>query len=461
MSDRQQRVTLDGLCSEWEEVGAGVPQGSILGPILFLLYINDIVEVVESDIKIFADDTFIFRIVDQYSTDILNSDLQKINEWATLWKMSFNPDISKQAVEVFFSKKQKKSILDPLVFNNIPVKKVEETRHLGMILDSKLSFESHLNEKLAKASSSLGLMIQLKKWVSMPVLETVYKLFVRSGLDYCDVVYHKANLGKNKDVFNSFSHNNLMNKVESIQYRAARIITGAWNGSGKGKLYKMLGWETLNDRRILKKQIIIYETLKNKFPRYLYSILQKQQFRLTSRHFESKLKNIPGGKVYQASFFPSAISDWNNLDQETKNAKSKNIFKNKLLNKIRPKKQPFYGLSNNRIRLLTMLRVDLSPLNQHKFHYNFSDTRDESCNSCGVSEDTEHYLLHCPSMRLTRNTRDQKISIILKTNFSTLPKSTKLSYLLYGNDKLNTVQNNQILNVVAEYIEKSKRLDKM
>ena len=101
-----QRVTLDGVCSEWANIEAGVPQGSILGPILFLVYINDIVEMVSSDINFFADDTLIFRIVDQNSTEALNKDFKKITDWAYQWKMLFNPDITKQAVELVFSNKR-------------------------------------------------------------------------------------------------------------------------------------------------------------------------------------------------------------------------------------------------------------------------------------------------------------------------------------------------------------------
>ena len=71
LSDRKQRVIIDGMFSEWVDVQAGVPQGSLLGPLLFLVFINDLVEVVESDIRIFADDTFIFRIIDLFSAEIL------------------------------------------------------------------------------------------------------------------------------------------------------------------------------------------------------------------------------------------------------------------------------------------------------------------------------------------------------------------------------------------------------
>ena len=82
LEDREQRVAMDGACSQWACISAGVPQGSILGPIIFLVYINNLTEVVSLDIMIFADDTFIFRVVDQNSTEALNEDLRKISVWA-------------------------------------------------------------------------------------------------------------------------------------------------------------------------------------------------------------------------------------------------------------------------------------------------------------------------------------------------------------------------------------------
>ena len=113
LKNRKQRVVIDGQSSDWAPITAGVPQGSILGPLLFLIYINDITEVITSDIRIFADDTFIFRTANSDSTRLLNDDLAKITDWAWRWKMLFNPDISKQAVEVIFSNKGQKNKLPP------------------------------------------------------------------------------------------------------------------------------------------------------------------------------------------------------------------------------------------------------------------------------------------------------------------------------------------------------------
>ena len=104
---REQRVLLNGQTSEWQNVTAGVPQGSILGPLLFLIYINDLSGDLSSKAKLFADDTSLFSVTHDITTSAneLNNDLKKISDWAFQWKMSFNPDPSKQAQEVIFSRK--------------------------------------------------------------------------------------------------------------------------------------------------------------------------------------------------------------------------------------------------------------------------------------------------------------------------------------------------------------------
>jgi len=338
--------------------------------------------------------------------------------------MLFNPDISKQAVEVIFSNKNITSAHLPLIFNGIPVKLVKETKHLGMILDSNLSYKSHLKNKLAKANQGLGIMIQLKKWVSHRVLEVVYKLYVRPHLDYGDVLYHSANPNKNI-IFEPSTHSSLLKKVEEIQYSAAKIITGAWQGTSTEKLYKILGWESLNCRRIMRKLNILHETFIDKHPNYLYDTFKTSVYPVGSRlGNQLTLKNIPCKKArYPKEFLPSTIRDRNQLELNIKNSKTKYIFKRKILNTIRPKKSPYFGLFNNsKIRYLTMLRVGLSPLNSHKFNYNFQNVH-EFCAVCGCTENTEHYLLSCISYRLSRATMFNAISPILNKDLSTMPKS--------------------------------------
>ena len=106
LQKRKQRVVLNGQTSEWRDIISGVPQGSVLGPLLFLIYINDLPGSLTSLCKIFADDTSLFSKVHgiNKSANELNGDLEKISRWGYQWKMQFNPDPNKQANEVIFSR---------------------------------------------------------------------------------------------------------------------------------------------------------------------------------------------------------------------------------------------------------------------------------------------------------------------------------------------------------------------
>ena len=137
---------LNGQVSARASVNAGVPQISILGPLLFLIYINDLPDDLSSNVNLFADDTSLFFVTHDVnvSTRELNNDLKKISNWAFQWKMSFNPDANKQAQEVICSWKTKSSIHQPLVFNSNIVSQANSQKYLEINLDFKLTFEEHL-----------------------------------------------------------------------------------------------------------------------------------------------------------------------------------------------------------------------------------------------------------------------------------------------------------------------------
>ena len=152
LSGRLQRVVLNGQTSLWRPVSAGVPQGSILGPLLFLVYINDLPNELKSNVKIFADDTSVFTIVKDKNenANTLNNDLMLISKWAYNWKILFNPDHSKPAQEVLFSRKKEVQIHPIISLNNIQVERAPYQKHLGLILDEKLNFKQVLFLKLIR-----------------------------------------------------------------------------------------------------------------------------------------------------------------------------------------------------------------------------------------------------------------------------------------------------------------------
>ena len=164
----------------------------------------------------------------------LNHDLNIISLWAYQWKMVFNPDPTKQATEVLFSSKKNEIDHPELTFNNMPVIRVKEHKHLGLTLQSNLSFEKHLYDKMVKAKKNIGIIKNLNRFLPFDTLNQMYKALVRSHLDYCDILYHTPPILHHPPLGTSL--NTLMEKVEKIQYQAALAVTGAWQGSNRVKL---------------------------------------------------------------------------------------------------------------------------------------------------------------------------------------------------------------------------------
>ena len=167
---------LNGQNSSWTNVHAGVPQGSILGPLLVLIYRNDLSDNLTSNAKLFADDASVFSVVYDVNTsakELNDWALIIVNDWAFQWKMSFNPDPSKQAQEIIFSRKSKRSTHPPLIFNNNNFSQTYSQKHLGVILDFKLTFEEHLNNVLAKLNKAVGLLRKLRSLLARTTLITI------------------------------------------------------------------------------------------------------------------------------------------------------------------------------------------------------------------------------------------------------------------------------------------------
>ena len=164
LDNRKQREVLNGSYSNYSIVESGVPQGSVLGPLLFLICINDIERNIKSNIKFFADSVVKYPLI---SASELNHDLNIIHQW----EMEFNPDPTKQATEVLFSCKKSSVSHMKLTVNGTVVEKVNDQKHLGIILDSTLSFDKHLNEKIIKAKNNVGMLKHLSKFLPLKTLD--------------------------------------------------------------------------------------------------------------------------------------------------------------------------------------------------------------------------------------------------------------------------------------------------
>ena len=458
LNNRKQRVVLNGSFSNYSTVESGVPQGSVLGTLLFLIYINDLERNTKSNIKFFADDTMLFSIVKDpvISADNLNHDLNIIQLWAHQWKMEFNPDPTKQATEVLFSCKKSNPNHPQLIFNGTIVEKVNDQKHLGVILDSSLSFEKHLNEKMIKAKKHIGIIKHLSNFLPLKTLDQMYKALVRSHLDYCDIIYHMPSHQNQAPLGVTLS--SLMEKVERIQYQAALAISGAWRGSSRSKLYEELGWEALSDRRMSRRILQIHKICNNKTPLCLNDKLPP----ICRALFDGNARNtfreiICKSNRYKNSFFPDAIASWNIFIKHFDDVPSFDIFKKHINSFFRPETRSIFGIHDPMgLKYLFQLRVGLSPLRSHKWRHNFADTPSELCHCNQGNEDTTHYLFSCPLYAIQRATLAASVTNILqKNNLNYLGNNSKL--YLYGHPSMNSRENKSILLATIKYIKDSLR----
>ena len=462
LSNRKQRVVINGFYSEFADIESGVPQGSVLGPLLFLVYIHDLEKDIKSNVKFFADDTMLYSIVKDpnLSAAELNHDLEKINQWAKQWKMAFNPDPNKQANEVLFSCKTKKVDHPPIYFNGFPVVKVSETKHLGLILQSKLSFEKHLTEKIKKAKRIIGIIKHLNLLLPFKTLNQMYKSLVRPHLDYCDIIYHIPQLVHPPSEGGGVTLNYLMELTEKVQYQAALAVTGAWQGTDRVKLYEELGWESLTDRRLYRRILQMHKIFDGQTPSYLREKLPPNR---------NSLVNLPnvfqeprvGTQRYLNSFFPDGTKNWNNIITDFESLPSFEKLKKHLVSLYRPEIRPTFDIHSPHLRHIFQLRLGLSHLRYHKKRHNFADTNSDKCVCRKGVEDSRHFLISCTLFNCHREALFETIETILHEKNLCLMTTTKPEeIILYGHPLLNKSENHNILAATLEYITKTQRFAK-
>ena len=234
LSGRKQCVVINGASSDLVDVTSGVPQGSVLGPLLFLVFINDISSTINSPIRLFADDCVLYSRVDSVGDSaFLQSDLDKISDWCRIWELGLNVE---KCVQVIFGRKRNPVpscyfIDDHRLSNNTDVK------YLGITLSSTLSFNVHVTETAKKASRTLNLFIRSLRGAPQKLKETAYCCLVRPTLEYACVLW---------DPHQKY----LADKLEKLQNRAARFVTGNYSRNNSVTVTKNgLGWETLLSRR--------------------------------------------------------------------------------------------------------------------------------------------------------------------------------------------------------------------
>ena len=285
---------------------------------------NYILNDLECEVFLFVDDTGLFSSADEpnLSSEILNRDLAKIHEWSKIWKVTFNPAKSK---DMIFTKKLLANS-PPVILNKTIVNRVFEHRHLGVWLSSDLDWAKQVKEVCMKANSKLSVLRSVK-YLSRSTLDLLYKLTVRSVIDYGLVVFfHSLRLSE-------------ISRLDQIQYRAAKLCTGALHFTSQCKLEDDLGWETIENRAnflglTMFKKIHSHQTrpLINKcMPQKLFHD-QQTRHKYIYKLFPTQFS------YFSRSFFPHFTKLFNNLDSNLTNEIDLKIFKNELKSLIKPKK---------------------------------------------------------------------------------------------------------------------------
>ena len=235
LSNRQQRVCIKGVASLWKFITAGVPQGSILGPTLFLIYINDIVKDLRCNIRLFADDTSLYVIVENPVTAALqlNTDLSLIYKWAKTWLVDFHPN---KTVSLIQSRKRFKPFHPPLYMGTTQINEFIKHKHLGLIFSSDATWTEHIAYIVERAWKRIGSLRRNKFMLDRLSLLKLYMTYIRSLLEYANIIWDNCSIENKRN-------------LESIQIEAARIITGATKLCSIQKLYDDTGIQTLQKRR--------------------------------------------------------------------------------------------------------------------------------------------------------------------------------------------------------------------
>ena len=322
LQNRSQLVVVDGHYSSPITVSSGVLQGTVLGPTLFLLYINDIDTNIQSQIRLFADDCLIYRPINSGDDHgKLQEDFTSLTRWATTWQMEFN--VTKCNI-LQLSKKHNNSQFT-YIMNGVPLTTVEEHHYLGILLNDKLSWCSHIDQTCNKANRLLGFLKRnLPSNNSCQYIRALsYKQLILPTLNYCASIW---------DPHQQY----LINRIEMIQHRAARfVLNHPWQKLHRDSITLMLSelqWPTLQILRRNARLVLLYKIIHH-HQIILYQYHPTPAFPHTGtnhclkfQHYQSKTD------VYRNSFFPRTVPEWNNLPPtiaETDNLKS---FKYKLTN---------------------------------------------------------------------------------------------------------------------------------
>ena len=315
LSDRHQQVVLDGCHSDKAPVISGVPQGTVLGPTLFLLYINDLPECVASQVRLFADDCAIYRAIKtEQDKQILQRDLEILHNWEVKWLMDFNPD----KCFVLNITRKKYPMLNKYTLKNVTLQTVKTTTYLGIEISNDLRWSPQIEKCTQKANKTLCFLRRNLKTNNIAVKTQAYQALVRPHLEYASQVWDPHT---KSDV----------RLLEGVQRRAARFVSNRYhNTSSCTEMLNTLGWDSLEQRRAKLRLVTLYKITNNIIDLNPSQYLTPSKSCYTSQNLNYERPHTPTNYL-KYSFFPRTIAQWNSLPLSIKQSPSLELYKASLL----------------------------------------------------------------------------------------------------------------------------------
>ena len=303
LQNRTQRVAVDGCLSNEAPVLSGVPQGTVLGPALFLIFINDIGLGVTSQIRLFADDCLIFREIRSLADTLaLQEDLTRLVDWSKRWGMSFNV---KKCNAMSITNKKKK-IQASYEMEGTQLERVTEATYLGVTITSDLEWRRHVENITSSAERLLGFLWRTMHKCPRNLKSKAFTSIVRPKLDYAATVWDPH-------------HTTLINKLERVQRRGARFVNNTRHSRAKGKgnaspteMLSDLQWPPLQVRRQQARLVMLKKIIEGEIaiPK---SYLPPTNARHSSRHSAMFQTMQPTVNTYKFAFIPRTTREWNTL----------------------------------------------------------------------------------------------------------------------------------------------------
>ena len=229
LSGRKQCVQVNGSQSRWHSVTSGIPPGSVLGPVLFVIFINEMPQSVLSDVFLFANDTKLFReIKDENDVGAIKSDLNELFNWSETWLLKFHPDKCKMLPIYNKNKAYEENMYTMRTYDGgtTVLENVESEKDIGVTIDRNLTFEKHIQIQINKANQILGLMRRAFLPLDNRTFSLLFKALVRPHLEYASSVWSPY---KKKDI----------NSIENVQRRATRMLLQIKNLEYEERLRKL------------------------------------------------------------------------------------------------------------------------------------------------------------------------------------------------------------------------------